>query len=193
MSLELIIGPMFAGKSSALQSIVRRRMAIGWNVLVIKHSIDTRYLEDSDNNVVVNHDQQKCPAKSCGHLFDSTTWSDYKNAKLIVIEEGQFFDDLVDFVTVAVEKDGKDVVVVGLDGDAHRKPFGQILNLIPLADNVQRIYALCKLCGDGTPARFTSAISAEVATATSDGKPNVGATESYRPLCRRHFLEFYKA
>ncbi len=42
MSLELIIGPMFAGKSSALQSIVRRRKAIGWNVLVIKHSIDTR-------------------------------------------------------------------------------------------------------------------------------------------------------
>lgn len=192
MSLELIIGPMFAGKSSALQSIVRRRMAIGWNVLVIKHSIDTRYLENSDNNVVVNHDQQKCPAKSCSHLLDSLSWSDYKDAKLIVIEEGQFFDDLVDFVIRAVEKDGKDVVVVGLDGDAHRKPFGQILNLIPLADNVQRIYALCKLCGDGTPARFTSAVNAEVAEATSDGKPNVGATESYRPLCRRHFLEFYK-
>jgi len=191
MSLELIIGPMFAGKSSALQSIVRRRMAIGWDVLVIKHSIDKRYLPDEENNnMVVNHDQQKCPAKSCGLLVDSLSWNEYVSAKLIVIEEGQFFTDLVKFVLQAVEKDGKHVVVVGLDGDAHRKPFGQILDLIPLADEVQRIYALCKLCGDGTPARFTSAISPAVSEATCDGKPNVGASESYRPLCRKHFLEF---
>ena len=191
MSLELIIGPMFAGKSSALQSIVRRRMAIGWDVLVIKHSIDKRYLPDSENNnMVVNHDQQKCPAKSCSLLGDCLSWDEYQSAKLIVIEEGQFFTDLVKFVLQAVEKDGKHVVVVGLDGDAHRKPFGQILDLVPLADEVQRIYALCKLCGDGTPARFTSAISVHVAQATSGGKPNVGAAESYRPLCRKHFLEF---
>lgn len=191
MSLELIIGPMFAGKSSALQSIVRRRKAIGWDVLVIKHSIDTRYLDDEEcNSMIVNHDQQKCPAKSCTLLTDCLSWNMYNTAKLIVIEEGQFFEDLVTFVLQAVEKDGKHVVVVGLDGDAHRKPFGQILELIPLADNVQRIYALCKLCGDGTPARFTSAISVAVSEATIDGKPNVGAAESYRPLCRKHFLEF---
>jgi len=192
MSLELIIGPMFAGKSSALQSIVRRRMAIGWDVLVIKHSIDKRYLDDEENNnMVVNHDQQKCPAQCCSALVECLHWASYNSAKLIVIEEGQFFGDLVSFVLQAVEKDGKHVVVVGLDGDAHRKPFGQILELIPLADEVQRIYALCKLCGDGTPARFTSAISAVVSELTSDGKPNVGSTESYRPLCRKHFLECY--
>jgi ABC-type ATPase involved in cell division len=64
MSLELIIGPMFAGKSSALQSIVRRRTAIGWKVLVVKHSIDRRYLEPSstENNVVISHDNHMCPA-----------------------------------------------------------------------------------------------------------------------------------
>jgi len=190
MSLELIIGPMFAGKSSALQSIVRRRMAIGWNVLVIKHSIDTRYLSDSDsNNYVVNHDMQKCPARSCSLLSECLSWPEYRDAQLIVVEEGQFFEDLIRVVLTAVETHGKNVVVVGLDGDAHRKPFGKILELIPLADEVQRIYALCKLCGDGTPARFTSAVSAAVSDATSDGKPNVGSAESYRPLCRKHFLE----
>jgi thymidine kinase len=192
MSLELIIGPMFAGKSSALQSIVRRRKAIGWNVLVIKHHIDIRYLSDSkNNNEVVNHDQQKCPARSCSLLKESLSWEDYNKAQLIVIEEGQFFEDLVEFVLLAVEKHNKHVVVVGLDGDAHRKPFGKILDLIPLADEVQRIYALCKLCGDGTPARFSSAVSHTVSDATIDGKPNVGAAESYQPLCRRHFLELY--
>ena len=193
MSLELIIGPMFAGKSSALQSIVRRRMAIGWNVLVIKHGIDVRYLsQDEENNVIVNHDLVRCPACPCTKLMDSLMWPSFKDARLIVIEEGQFFDDLVAFVTLAVETHGKHVVVVGLDGDAHRKPFGQILDLIPLADEVQRIYALCKLCGDGTPARFTSAISTSVANATIDGQPQVGAADSYQPLCRKHFLECYK-
>lgn len=192
MSLELIIGPMFAGKSSALQSIVRRRTAIGWNVLVIKHGIDNRYLsQDEENNVVVNHDLQRCPALACTKLMDALLWQSFIDARLIVIEEGQFFEDLVEFTIQAVETHGKHMVVVGLDGDAHRKPFGQILNLIPLADEVQRIYALCKMCGDGTPARFTSAISATVSEATNSGVPNVGSNESYRPLCRKHFLECY--
>jgi len=192
MSLELIIGPMFAGKSSALQSIVRRRMAIGWNVLVLKHGIDVRYLsQDEENNVIVNHDLIRCPALPCMNLMDSVAWPSFTNARLIVIEEGQFFEDLVQFVILAVETYGKHVVVVGLDGDAHRKPFGQILDLIPLADEVQRIYALCKMCGDGTPARFTSAVSTAVLVATADGNPNVGASESYQPLCRKHFLECY--
>jgi thymidine kinase len=191
MSLELIIGPMFAGKSSALQSIVRRRKAIGWNVLVIKHSIDTRYLANPDtNNEIVNHDLQSCQAVACSRLCECLEWNDYTDAQLVVVEEGQFFDDLVEFVLRVVEKDGKHVVVVGLDGDAHRKPFGKILELIPLADEVQRIYALCKLCGDGTPARFSSAVSKTVSDATIGGTPTVGAAESYQPLCRRHFLQF---
>jgi len=190
MSLELIIGPMFAGKTAALQSVVRRRQSIGWDVLVIKHDIDTRYLSEKNiNNMVVNHDQQQCPAKSSARLLDCFGWTEYKSAQLIVVEEGQFFGDLLEFVLQAVEKDGKDVVVVGLDGDAHRKPFGKILDLIPLADNVHRLFALCKMCGDGTPARFTSANSMAVSEATCDGKPNVGSSESYRPLCRKHWLQ----
>jgi len=167
-------------------------MAIGWNVLVIKHGIDVRYLSQyEENNVIVNHDQMRCPAKPCTNLLSCFEWSSFNDAKLIVIEEGQFFEDIVLFVTRAVESFGKHVVVVGLDGDAHRKPFGQILNLIPLADEVHRIYALCKMCGDGTPARFTSAISADILDITSDGKPNIGASESYQPTCRKHFLECY--
>ncbi len=190
MSLELIIGPMFAGKSSALQSIVRRRTAIGWKVLVIKHSIDKRYL-DGENNEVVNHDLQRCPAMATEHLMDLMDTVAFYEAKLIIIEEGQFFKDLVEFVTKSVEEKGKHVVVVGLDGDAHRKPFGQILDLIPLADEVQRIYALCKLCGDGTPARFTCAMNARTSAATAEGKPQVGGGDTYAPLCRAHFLQNY--
>ena len=191
MSLELIIGPMFAGKSSALQSIVRRRKAIGWNVLVVKHTVDVRYLEPSstENNVVINHDNQACPAIARDSLLGLIELDVFRDARLIIVEEGQFFTDIVSFVLEAVETHGKDVVVVGLDGDAHRKPFGKILELIPLADEVQRLFALCKLCGDGTAARFTCAVDSKTAAATLGGKPNVGGEDSYMPLCRKHFLQ----
>ena len=190
MSLELIIGPMFAGKSSTLQSIVRRRTAIGWKVLVLKHSIDTRYTEGA-NTEVVNHDLQRCPALATHTLLDLIDSVAVCESQLVIIEEGQFFDDLVEFVIMAVEQKGKHVVVVGLDGDAHRKPFGKILDLIPLADTVQRLHALCKLCGDGTPARFTCVMNATTVAATAAGKPQVGGGDTYMPLCRTHFLQNY--
>jgi len=194
MSLELIIGPMFAGKSSALQSIVRRRTAIGWRVLVIKHTADTRYLEAAggDNSVIINHDQQQCPALARSDLMGLLETTEFAAARLIIIEEGQFFPDIVEFALAAVEREGKDLVVVGLDGDAHRKPFGRLLELIPLADEVQRLYAFCKMCGDGTPARFTCATTVSMAAATLDGGANVGGADSYQPVCRRHFLSCRK-
>jgi thymidine kinase len=188
MRLELIIGPMFAGKSSALQSIVRRRQAIGWSVLVIKHTADTRYVDCSENSVVVNHDKQSCAAVARSDLMGLVGSTEFADARLIIVEEGQFFADIVEFALAAVEGAGKDLVVVGLDGDAHRRPFGRLLELIPLADEVQRLYAFCKLCGDGTPARFTAATTSDMASATLGGGANVGGADSYQPVCRRHFL-----
>jgi len=180
---------MFAGKSSALQSIVRRNKAIGVNVLVLKHVIDVRYLDMTENNSVISHDKQICPALACNKLMDLAGSEEILAAKLIIVEEGQFFDDLVSFALFIVEKLGKNLVVVGLDGDAHRKPFGKILDLIPLADVVQRLHALCKLCGDGSVARFTCPVTSDSSEATKSGVPNVGGSDSYIPLCRKHYLE----
>ena len=114
---------MFAGKSSALQSIVRRNKAIGLEVLVLKHAIDTRYLTMMENKEVISHDKQVCPALACSKLMTMLSLDVCKKAQLIIVEEGQFFEDLVEFALTIVEKEGKDLVVVGLDGDAHRKPL----------------------------------------------------------------------
>jgi thymidine kinase len=184
MSLELLLGPMFAGKSSALLSIVRRHKALGWSVCVITHACDTRYGTDQ----VVNHDQQRCPAISTGVLTPLLEMQDYKDAKLVVIEEAQFFGDLVDFVVQAVDKDGKHVVVVGLDGDAQRKPFGKVLDLVPLADRITKLTSMCKECADGTPAIFTAAVADDAVAAASVGEACVGAADKYIPMCRRHYL-----
>lgn len=184
MSLELLLGPMFAGKSSALLSIVRRHKALGWAVCVITHACDTRYGVDQ----VVNHDQQRCPAISTKELTPLLEMQEYTEAKLVVIEEAQFFGDLVDFVTRAVDVHGKHVVVVGLDGDAQRRPFGKVLELVPHADRITKLTSLCKACADGTAAIFTAAVAADAVAAATAGEACVGAADKYVPMCRRHYL-----
>jgi thymidine kinase len=184
MSLELLLGPMFAGKSSALLSIVRRHRALGWSVCVITHSCDTRYGTDQ----VVNHDQQRCPAIATATLMPLLETADYQQSRLVVVEEAQFFADLVPFVTRAVDIDGKHVVVVGLDGDAERKPFGRVLDLVPFADRITKLTAMCKLCADGTAAIFTYAAADDAAASAAMGEACVGAADKYMPMCRKHYL-----
>jgi thymidine kinase len=185
MSLELLIGPMFAGKSSAIQSIVRRHQALGWPVFVITHSSDTRY---SDKPAIVNHDGAVLPAFATGTLQDAFDVVDFKIAKLVVIEEAQFFCGLVPFVLCAAEKMGKHVVVVGLDGDVLRKPFGTILDLVPYCDKITKLTAMCKMCGDGTPAIFSHATTNASIESAELGVPCVGAADKYVALCRKHYL-----
>lgn len=185
MSLEVLIGPMFAGKSSAIQSIIRRHQSLGWDVFVITHSMDTRY---SDEPMIVNHDRQMLPANATDKLMPLLEHPEYKRSRLVVIEEAQFFADLVPFVQSVVDRDGKHAVVVGLDGDAERRPFGHVLDIIPLADRVTKLTAMCKQCQDGTPAIFTFAHSHTTEATVLSGEPCVGADEKYIPLCRKHYL-----
>lgn len=170
---------MFAGKTSALQSIIRRHEALGMKCAVYKPVSDTRYGEDL---YIYSHDKTKVEAIPITYLTHQDGHTPYTVSKLIVIEEGQFFDDLYEFVLKAVERDGKHVVVAGLDGDCFRKPFGQILELIPLADRVTKLTSLCASCADGTVGLFTfrKTESKEVV--------EVGGPEAYTPLCRKHYL-----
>ena len=185
MSLELLIGPMFAGKSSAIQSIVRRHESMGWKVFVVTNSMDTRY---SDAPAVVNHDKIAIPAVAVKSLLPLLTSAEYLCARLVVIEEAQFFPDILEFVRNVVDRDRKHCVVVGLDGDAERRPFGQVLDLVPHCDRVTKLTAMCKRCGDGTPALFTFAAASRAAEANATGVPCVGSDDLYVPLCRKHYL-----
>jgi thymidine kinase len=185
MSLELLLGPMFAGKSSALLTIVRRHRALGWSVMVITHSMDTRYGADPQ---IVSHDRQQTPAIATATLEPLMNREDYRAARLIVVEEAQFFADLVPFVLGAVDRDGKNVVVVGLDGDSERRPFGRVLDLIPHADRISKLTSFCRLCADGTPAIFTHAFKEDARGAAAAGVACVGAADKYMPMCRKHYL-----
>ncbi len=182
MYLSIVLGPMFAGKSSEILRRVRRAQVLGWEILLLTCAIDKRYSETGHE--VMTHDKEHLDAHGVQVLKGVSDWKEYKSARVIVIEEAQFFPDLYDFVVKAVEEDGKDVLVVGLDGDSDRKPFGDMLRLVPLADEVQHLTALCKRCGDGTPALFSALVKGQKTEQIC-----VGGEDRYEAMCRRHYLE----
>jgi thymidine kinase len=185
MSLRVVMGPMFAGKTSEIQGVVRRYQCLGKSVLVLTADIDNRY--QSDVAAIINHDRTAIPAQAVpvDGLASVLAWPEFAAATALVIDEAQFFRGcLLDFVKAAVDEHGKHVTVVGLDGDASRRPFGDVLALVPLADSVMKLTALCRHCGDGTAAIFTRCLAVRDA---SGGQVAVGGAEMYEPVCRRHF------
>jgi len=138
--------------------------------------------------MIVNHDKQSMPATASDMLMPLLDHPEYQASKLVIVEEAQFFTDLVPFVLRVVDGERKHCVVVGLDGDADRKPFGKVLDLIPYCDKVTKMTALCKRCADGTPALFSYAHKVDERSTTNTGEPCVGGEDRYIPLCRRHFL-----
>lgn len=198
--LELIIGPMFSGKSTELIKKIRNMKVINVNYIVIKPLIDNRY----EINKIISHD------KDYEKLFDQnieTTQNKVKNIlfndqciitndlmditndqiskfKCIIIDEGQFLLNLKIQVLNWVENLNKHVIIGGLDGDYKRNSIGEILKLIPFADNYKKYTALCKLCNDETPALFSHRI-----LDVDKNQVLIGSIDTYIPLCRMHYLQ----
>ncbi len=176
--LELIIGPMFSGKSTRVIEISNRYESIGKNVLNITHLIDNRY----GNGVISSHNKIQKKAICTDKLMDLIHCEKYINSEIILVEEGQFFSDLVNFVKLSVDIDKKHVIVAGLNGDYKREKFGSILDLIPMSENVEMLTAFCKKCNDGTLAHFTKRIILD-----KDAQTLVGSDDIYIPVCRFHY------
>ena len=173
--LDIIMGPMFSGKSCELIRRIRLLKVLNKKYLVIKPKIDNRY---SMNAEIVTHNLDK---ESCV-VTDKLSSINPENYHTIFIDEGQFFTDLKKFTLHALEKLNINVVITGLDGDFERKPFGQILDLIPYCNNVTKQKALCKQCNDGTFAIFTHRLS------RNQEQVSVGTSDDYVSLCRSCYL-----
>ena len=133
--IEIIIGCMYSGKSEELMRRIRRFQAIDIPCMIINSSLDTRTDES-----VKSHSNLKLSAIKTKNLLSILKNPEFNRVKVIGIDESQFFKDLYDFV-LKCEELGKSVIISGLDGDSDRKPFGQILNCIPLCDNVIKLKA----------------------------------------------------
>ena len=151
----------------------------------INHTIDNRY----DNELLSTHDHVKIPCLQASQLNDIWTDNGYqktgdkrdytvlRNSDVILINEGQFFQDLYD-VVVDMLLHNKKVYVCGLDGDFERKKFGQILDLIPLCDKVTKLSSLCSLCKNGTPGIFSMRL-------TKEKQQTLVGSDNYIPVCRK--------
>ena len=174
--LTLIIGCMFAQKTTELLRHIRRYRSIGLNVLVVNYKHDTRY----GTNVIASHDLDTVPALAVDKLSEV----DVAGYDVIVIDEGQFFGDLLKTVSGWADNHSKlQIVVSGLDGDAQRRPFGQILDLIPHAEAVLRLSSYCAVCRDGTAAHFSKKIAG-----SADATVEIGGGDKYIPVCRTHLI-----
>lgn len=166
---------MFAGKTSELLRQIRRYHVACKRCLIIRHESDLRYSSDS----VVTHDKQAMKAVSTTELL--TLSELVSNYDVVGIDEGQFFSDLVPAVKHFIDL-GKIVVISALDGDYKREPFGHVLELVPLADNVTKLKAICGLCYVNE-APFTKRITEETSQTC------VGGADKYVAVCRSCFYK----
>ena len=193
--LEIILGGMYAGKTSRLVEIYKQCKFCSIPVVVINHSLDIRYDNEVDaESLLSTHDKVKIPCIKTEKLFD--IWSDNINleedikiiprikdkfkvstSEVILINEGQFFQDLEEFVKILLKYDKK-VYVCGLDGDFERKKFGQILDIIPLCDKVTKLTSLCSICKNGNTGIFSKRI-------TREKEQTVVGSDNYIPVCRK--------
>ncbi len=186
--LTVVIGCMFAQKSTELVRRIRRYRSIGYQVLVVNSYRDTRYQnrdgeDGGSGGGIVTHDEKREEGVMARNLSEVEEQIRTGRFQAVVVDEGQFFSDLFDCVTRwADEIEGLDIVVAGLDGTFQREPFGDMLRLIPHAEEVVRLSALCARCRDGTKAVY----SRRRGVAGQDVMV-VGAGEYYEPVCRRHY------
>jgi thymidine kinase len=182
--IELIIGPMYAGKSTELIKIINRYKSIGKNVLVINHTINNRY----NTNNISTHDSivfNECINIDMLQYIKKKYIDLYEQSEIIIIEELQFFEDAFEFITNSADIDKKIIVAIGLNGDYNRKPFENITKLIPHADSITKLSALCKYCSDGTEAHFSKLIKNDN---DNTNQILVGGIEKFEAVCRKHYI-----
>lgn len=174
--IEVVCGPMFSGKTEELIRRVRRAQIARQKVQLFKPAIDNRYSEDD----IVSHSSQAEKALAVKHateilhnLKDST--------RVVAIDEVQFFGEQVIVVVEKLARRGVRVICAGLDQDYRGKPFGPMGYLMAIADRVDKVQAICTVCG--TPASKTFRRSEH----ENGQKVLIGEADIYEARCRIHY------
>lgn len=180
-SLEVICGSMFCGKTEELIRRLRRAIIARQRVQVFKPAIDRRYDEvkvKSHAGMVFDAIPVNRAAEILEHLEPTTT--------VVGVDEAQFLDEEIVPVVQSLADRGVRVIVAGLDTDFRGEPFGQMPELMAVAERVDKLQAICMVCGEaatrtqrlvnGQPARY------------DDPVVIVGAAEMYEARCRKHHI-----
>ncbi|MBO4757110.1 MAG: thymidine kinase [Bacteroidales bacterium] len=169
--IEVICGSMFSGKTEELIRRLKRAQFANQKIAIFKPTIDNRY-SDVD---VVSHDLHSitstpvdAPVKMLGIADD---------VQVVGVDEAQFFDDSIVEVVQTLANRGVRVIIAGLDTDFLGKPFGPMPSLMAIAEDVQKVHAICVKCG--ALANHSHRLSA------STNLVELGEKDVYEPLCRQ--------
>jgi len=194
--LEIIKGPMFSGKTTRIMDIYKKYSFCDIKTMVINYEKDNRYSE----NMLSSHDKIMIPCiksltlNEVVNITDASAMAteslaasvsgkyavEFIEAKAILINEGQFFPDIVEWVRLAVEKYHKNVYICGLNSDFKRNKFGNWLDLETISDNVVILHSFCGCCKK-RPAIFSHRLSDESAQ-------EVIGSDCYIPVCRKCYI-----
>ena len=180
-TLDLLLGPMFAEKTTTLISTINR-LLYSQPCLLVRYIGDNRY---ATGHTIATHggirlttrgataDMAALTVVSVGNLSEVKIPAD---VTIVGIDEGQFYSDLCPVVLRWMQA-GKRIIVAGLDGNYEAKPFGEMMRLVPYASTVRKLLAICMICKT-RDAPFT------IATVTIlDGQHHIGGKESFQAVC----------
>jgi thymidine kinase len=177
--VEVIVGSMFSGKTDELIRRLRRATIAKQKVQVFKPALDDRYAESK----VTSHagsEFDAYPIATANQIINKLI----ADTTVVAVDEAQFFDQDIIQIVQKMADNGLRVIVAGLDTDFRGEPFGPIPTLMAQAERVDKVHAICMVCGeqasrtqrllDGKPARYDDPIVV------------IGASELYEARCRDH-------
>jgi thymidine kinase len=173
---------MFAGKTEELLRRVRRAVIAGRRVVVIGHALDTRH----GSGRLASHvgiDHPSIAAASASDIARAVP----EGTEIVAIDEAQFFGRELVTVASRLAERGLTVMVAGLDVTFDGEPFEPLPTLMALAERVDKLTAICSVCGE--EAVFHVRVAAPSARADDLVAEHVGGTELYQARCRRHVAD----
>nr|WP_069387326.1 thymidine kinase [Cellulosimicrobium cellulans] len=181
--MEVVCGPMFAGKTEELLRRVRRAEVAGRRVLVVGHELDTR----RGTGVVSSHSGLSVPSRTVAGADEleeivgrDGPWD------LVAVDEAHFFGPgLVDVVQRLADA-GAVVVAAGLDVTFDARPFEPLPGLAALAERVTKLTAVCAVCGEDAAFHVRTAATGAAGDALVAAASHVGGAEAYEARCRSH-------
>ena len=168
--IEVICGSMFSGKTEDLIRRLKRVKIANLKAEIFKPVIDTRY----DAVKSVSHDTNSIhstPEESAHSILLMA-----QDVDVVGIDEAQFFDEEIAFVCEQLALRGIRVIVAGLDMDYLGKPFGQMPNLLAVADYITKLHAICVCCGNIANISYRKTAQGEQVL--------LGEKDIYEPRCR---------
>ena len=173
--IEVICGSMFSGKTEELIRRLKRARIANLNVEIYKPAVDKRY----DEQKIVSHDENmtaSTPVDNSIAILDLV-----KDADVVGIDEAQFFDEHITEVCEKLALKGIRVIVAGLDMDYQGKPFGEMPNLLAIADYITKLHAICVQCGNIANYSFRKSQQADQLV--------LGEKDLYEPRCRTCYYQ----